>query len=641
MKGRIKAADNFKISTKAIKATSDLFEDSDISYPFIVHVQKKHDLLHYYVVLDVKKDKITIADPDRDVGIVHMLKEDLLEEWTGVAIFFQKGENYQPIIEKTPTLWDFQQLIVKRKRLLVPIFLSAVIIASLELISAYFFQNLIDSFIPNKLISEMTIISIGLVMGYLCSSVAMYLNRYLILKLERHISKNIIVMYIKHVFHLPMNFFASRTNGDIISRFQDTEKIVSAISSVYVVGILQTSIFITLGIVLLLQNAHLFFVSLLGIPIYIFIIVLFIKPFEKQSNQVMSASEKVTSELISDFSCMEAIKAMNWGDVLLHKNIAKLDSLLDATQKFMQMDQMQKTIKQLIDQLLEITVLVIGAHEIFAHRMSLGELVAFNTLLRYFMNPLQDIIGLQAKVQTAKVALNRFYEVLSLSQESLNFGDDLFLEGTKFDIELKNVCFGYGDGNFVLTDMSCSIAHRQKILVKGKSGCGKSTFAKLLAGFQICDEGQILIGKQNIENLDYKELRKHVLYVPQTTFVFNTTIIENLLMDNTKLVDENKIREVCKLVGLDKVIEQLPLGLDTPIGEHGSKLSGGQKQRICLARALLTDAKILILDESTSSLDVVSEEQIIKNICGLTSKTVVIIAHRLEIEEHVDSVMHI
>lgn len=638
--GIIRASSKLKISAKAIQASKHLFQDREISYPFIVHVQKNQELLHYYVVLDVKNDKVTIADPDEDIGIVHMLKKDLLAEWTGVAILFEKAKDYHRIVEKPLSLWQFQKLIVEKKHLLVPIFLSVVFITFLELISAYFFQNLIDSFIPKKLITEMTIISIGLIIGHVCSSISMYLNQSLILKLERNISKNIIMMYIKHVFHLPINFFINKTNGDIISRFQDTEKIVTAISSCYVVGIMQSSIFFALGIILALQNIHLFGVSVISIPIYVMIIIMFVRPFERQNKNVMAASETVTSELISDFSCMELIKSMNWTDVVLHKSNIKLEKLLNSTQKFMKMDQIQKTLKELVDHILEIMVLMIGAHEVFAQRISLGELVAFNTLLCYFMNPLQDIVGLQSKIQSAKVALNRLNEVLSVPQEKLK-GDSLHHKNTDADIKVENVCFGYGDGKVVLANISCSILRQQKVLLQGQSGCGKSTFAKLLAGFLTCHNGRIIVGEQDIKNLNPVEWRKHVLYVPQIPYIFNTTIFENLLMDCSRKISDDKIKTVCELVGLDEVINQLPLGLDTVIGEHGSKLSGGQKQRLCLARALLTDAEVLILDEVTSSLDFISEEQIIKNICNLTKKTVIIITHRLEVAKYVDQIIKI
>ena len=636
--GIVKAADEMGFETRPVQADKTLFDMSDVPYPFIVHVNKEGKLQHYYVVYQTKKDYLVIGDPDPSVKITKMSKERFFSEWTGVAIFLAPKPSYQPHKDKKNGLLSFLPLIFKQKSLIAYIVLSSLLVTIINIGGSYYLQGILDEYIPNQMKSTLGIISVGLVVTYILQQVMGFSRDYLLTVLSQRLSIDVILSYIRHIFELPMSFFATRRTGEIISRFTDANSIIDALASTILSLFLDVSILILVGGVLLAQNPSLFLLSLISIPIYMVIIFSFMKPFEKMNHDVMQSNSMVSSAIIEDINGIETIKSLTSEENRYQNIDSEFVDYLEKSFKLSKYSILQTSLKQGTKLVLNILILWFGAQLVMSSKISIGQLITFNTLLSYFTTPMENIINLQTKLQSAKVANNRLNEVYLVESEfqvQENPVHSHFLMG---DIEFDDLSYKYGFGRDTLTDINLTIKQGDKVSLVGVSGSGKTTLAKMIVNFFEPYKGHISINHQDIKNIDKKVLRRHINYLPQQAYIFNGSILENLTLGGNNMISQEDILRACELAEIRQDIERMPLGYQTQLSD-GSGLSGGQKQRIALARALLTKAPVLILDEATSGLDVLTEKKVIDNLMSLTDKTILFVAHRLSIAERTNSVI--
>jgi len=636
--GIVKAADEMGFETRPVQADKTLFDMSDVSYPFIVHVNKEGKLQHYYVVYQTKKDYLIIGDPDPSVKITKMSKERFFSEWTGVAIFLAPKPSYQPHKDKKNGLLSFLPLIFKQKSLIAYIVLSSLLVTIINIGGSYYLQGILDEYIPNQMKSTLGIISVGLVITYILQQVMSFSRDYLLTVLSQRLSIDVILSYIRHIFELPMSFFATRRTGEIISRFTDANSIIDALASTILSLFLDVSILILVGGVLLAQNPNLFLLSLISLPIYMVIIFSFMKPFEKMNHDVMQSNSMVSSAIIEDINGIETIKSLTSEENRYQNIDSEFVDYLEKSFKLSKYSILQTSLKQGTKLVLNILILWFGAQLVMSSKISIGQLITFNTLLSYFTTPMENIINLQTKLQSAKVANNRLNEVYLVESEfqvQENPVHSHFLMG---DIEFNDLSYKYGFGRDILTDINLTIKQGDKVSLVGVSGSGKTTLAKMIVNFFEPYKGHISINHQDIKNIDKKVLRRHINYLPQQAYIFNGSILENLTLGGNHMISQEDILRACELAEIRQDIERMPMGYQTQLSD-GAGLSGGQKQRIALARALLTKAPVLILDEATSGLDVLTEKKVIDNLMSLTDKTILFVAHRLSIAERTNRVI--
>ena len=636
--GIVKAAKEMSFETRAIQADMSLFEMEDIPYPFIVHVNKEGKLQHYYVVYKNIKDHLIIGDPDPNVKVTKMTKERFASEWTGVAIFLAPAPSYKPHKDKKNGLMSFLPLIFRQRSLIFYIVLSSLLVTLINIGGSYYLQGILDEYIPNQMKSTLGIISIGLIITYILQQMMSFSRDYLLTVLSQRLSIDVILSYIRHIFELPMSFFATRRTGEVISRFTDANSIIDALASTILSLFLDVSILIIIGSVLLVQNTNLFLISLISVPIYIIIIFAFMKPFEKMNNDVMQSNSMVSSAIIEDINGIETIKSLTSEEARYQKIDSEFVDYLDKSFKLSKYSILQSSLKQGAQLILNIVILWFGAQIVMTGKISIGQLITFNTLLSYFTNPLENIINLQTKLQSAKVANNRLNEVYLVESEFKNtqtLTDSQFLAG---DICFEDISYKYGFGRDTLNNINLTIKQGDKVSIVGISGSGKTTLAKMIVNFFEPYKGRITINNNDLKMIDKKVLRQHINYLPQQAYIFSGSILENLTLGANQMISQEDIIKACEIAEIRQDIEQMPMGYQTELSD-GAGLSGGQKQRIALARALLTKAHVLILDEATSGLDVLNEKKVIENLMAMTDKTIIFVAHRLSISERTNQVI--
>lgn len=636
--GIVKAAKEMGFETRAIQADMSLFDMNDVPYPFIVHVNKEGKLQHYYVVYQTKKDHLIIGDPDPTVKVTKMSKERFSSEWTGVAIFLAPEPSYKPHKDKKNGLMSFLPLIFRQRVLIFYIILASLLVTLINIGGSYYLQGILDEYIPNQMKSTLGIISIGLIITYILQQLMSFSRDYLLTVLSQRLSIDVILSYIRHIFELPMSFFATRRTGEVISRFTDANSIIDALASTILSLFLDVSILTIVGGVLLVQNTNLFLLSLISVPIYIIIIFAFMKPFEKMNNDVMQSNSMVSSAIIEDINGIETIKSLTSEESRYQKIDSEFVDYLDKSFKLSKYSILQTTLKQGAQLILNIVILWFGAQLVMNGHISVGQLITFNTLLSYFTNPLENIINLQTKLQSAKVANNRLNEVYLVESEFSNsqtLTDSQFLTG---DIRFEDLSYKYGFGRDTLSDINLTIKQGDKVSLVGISGSGKTTLAKMIVNFFEPYKGRITINNNDLKLIDKKTLRQHINYLPQQAYIFSGSILENLTLGANQLISQEDIIRACEIAEIRQDIEQMPMGYQTELSD-GAGLSGGQKQRIALARALLTKASVLILDEATSGLDVLTEKKVIDNLMAMADKTIIFVAHRLSISERTNQVI--
>lgn len=636
--GLAHVARDLGLEVRPLKGDMELFAMKDISYPFIAHVLKDGRLLHYYVVLAADRDFIHIADPDPSVGMTKLARKQFEEEWTGVALLLAPTPRYQPQEEERSGLWAFLPLLVGQKALIAHIVAAALLVTLINIMGSYYLQSVIDTYVPDQMKTSLGVISLGLMVVYILQQFLTYAQDYLLLVLGQRLSIDVILGYIRHIFRLPMSFFSTRRTGEIVSRFMDANSIIDALASTILSIFLDLAMLLLISGVLFSQSSQLFLMSLLILPIYLLIILAFAKPFERFNQESMEAQAVLSSSIIEDINGIETIKSLQ----VEGGRYQVLDrDFVDYLKKAFRMhraESLQKVLKKAAQLLVNVAVLWFGSHLVMASKMSLGQLITFNALLVYFTNPLENLINLQTKLQAAKVANNRLNEVYLVQSEFAAEAPIKDLSYLKGDLQLEDVSYHYGYGRDILSHIHLQIKEGEKVAFVGLSGSGKTTLAKLLVSFFQPTSGKIRLGGTALDQIDKGSLREFVHYLPQQPYIFKGTIMENLLLGAREGVTQEKILWAVEMAGLREDIERLPQHYQTELTADSTALSGGQKQRLALARALLTDSAIYILDEATSSLDILTEKRILDHLMSL-DKTLIFIAHRLTIAEKVDRVL--
>lgn len=636
--GIAKGAEKIGLHAEALQGTPEEMEKSvkngEIQCPFIAHVLIGDELLHYIVVEKFLEDEINIFDPA--VGNQIISRKEFYKIWTGYLMTFVKTEKFMAHKEKSNNFRSFYQHLQGQYKFLGLIFLLSVLITGVGMISAYAFKEVTDLFISE--IYKKNIINMifgGLLILYIAQSVMQMIRGKIIAGVSHTLSERLTLDYFDHVIDLKMPSIQCRSTGEYMSRMADTDTIRNAISGATVTLLLDTMMIIVGGFALWYQNSRMFIVSLVVVLVYVLIVVLYRKPLKNRNREVMEKKAEVQSFFKESIDGIETVKAAGVEDYIKDKGRKKYERFQKADFENNVTNFRQEVLVQFVELTGILVVLWMGFEFVLAGRMSMGGLIAYYVLMSYFTEPMKNLIQLQPELESALIAADRLQDIISMSVEEHETGKEM----KNGDIVFKNIDFRYGGRERVLKNFSLKIEKGKNTAIVGTSGCGKTTLAKLLLKFYEYEKGEIYIGGTDIREMSVDDLRKKIVYVSQENFFFADSIKNNLILGRED-VKEEEIIEICKICAVDDFVKNMPMGYDTILAENGADLSGGQKQRLAIARALLQKPEVLILDESTSHLDTITEARIKDMLSTYRQNiTCIIIAHRLNTVRDCDKIV--
>lgn len=632
LKGLVVAAKKYGLKSKALKGEKEVLSKK-LPTPFIAHLKIECEdgnvTSHFVVVKNITKRKIEIWDPYPLTGKKKRTIESFCKDWSGYAVFFEPDADFTKN-KKINLITRFLPVLLPHRKTIIFSFISSVLLLLFGILSSFYYKYIFDEVVYSKAKFSLTTISSGILFVIIIQSIVTTIRNVLLSHFSFKTDLQLNFSYLSHIFDLPVSFFESRKSGEILSRLGDLEKIKQTFSSTAISGVMDVVMIIVSAPILFRINTSLFGISFITVLLAACISLFYAKIYRSYYSKVMSQNAEVQSYLYESLNGVATVKALNAEQVVNYEYEKKKMTAVNTTWTLNRFGISQGFLSGLISGVSGILVYWIGCSAIIDGTMSFGTLITFNSLLGYFSGPLFRLVNIQNQVQEALVAAERVGEILELEKEKNDSIRYMKPEHINGNIRLANVTFAYGSRRPVYKDFSLEIPAGSWTAFVGPSGSGKSTFVKLILKFYEPNEGRVFLDGNDVRDIDTAYLRSQIGYVPQEIFLFSGTVRENIALHNPDATLE-EIIEVAKKAGAHEFIEKLPKRYETVLGEHGGGLSGGEKQRLALARALLGNPSLIILDEATSSLDTVSEMEIHKVIRQLRSDkiSVILIAHRL------------
>ena len=634
IKGLIVAAEHLGFAPRPVKV--DLPTLAKQKLPAIVHWRGNH----YIVVYRVTRDKVIVSDPK--IGRRHLTRQEFVKEWNGYTLLLTPTAKFKQVPEAERNVWKYFQLLKPHKLVLLEIVAASLIIQMLGLITPIFTQILLDRVVVQRSTSTLIAIGSGLIVFSLFGVAMSSLRRYLLYHTANKLDLSLIVGFISHTFRLPLSYFETRYVGDITSRISENRKIRDFITGEAISTMLDIlSVFIYISL-MLWYSWQLSLMALAVIPVFVINAIIFTPFLLKVSRESFAAKTKEQSYLIQAIKGIGTVKSMG-----VERNVRwRWEDLINESVRINFSGKMileRLTVSTgIIQTLISQFTLLLGVWLVIQQQLTIGQLVAFNMLVGNVVSPFKRLIGLWNQFQEILVAVERLDDVIdSPPEEDLSSSNLINLPSINGYIRFEDVTFRYNLENETntLTNLSFEIKPGQTVALVGRSGSGKTTIAKLLLGLYTPTKGKILIDNQNLSNISLHSLRKQTGIVDQNTFLFGGTIKENLTVAHPQ-ASMAELEQASKLAGAADFINELPLRYETQIGEGGGLMSGGQRQRLAIARALLNNPRLLILDEATSNLDAESEQIIQNNLDTiLKTQTTLVIAHRLSTVRNADLIL--
>ncbi len=529
---------------------------------------------------------------------------------------------------------------VPHTRLFVLDFSCAILAALLELAFPMSVQWMIDSLLPTGKWSTIAAAGVGLLALYMISMGLQFVVNYWGHKLGINIETDMRKQLFSHVQKLSFRFFDNTKTGHVMSRitndlFEIGEVAHHGPEDLFIA--LMT--FVAAFGIMLTVNWELAVITFTVVPVLVWLIVFFNKKLNRAATTMFASIADVNARVEDSVSGIRVVKSFGneafeeakFGENNAKFRLAKLRSYLVISFSASGM--------YMLTRLISLIVLICGAWYTYQGKLSYGELVAFLLYVNIFLKPIDKINALMESYPKGMAGFKRFCELLDTEPDVKDEPDAVDVKKLRGNIEFNQVTFGYENHSKVLRSIDLSIREGETVAFVGPSGAGKSTLCSLIPRFYEVDEGTISIDGIEIRKMTQRSLRAHIGIVQQDVFLFNGTMRENIAYGRLGASDK-EIAEAAHRAHLGALIDSLPEGLDTLIGERGFKLSGGQRQRLAIARMFLKNPPILILDEATSALDTETEAVIQQALEELAvNRTTLIIAHRLATIRHADRIV--
>ena len=628
-------AESLGFTTKGVRCSFE--EMRRFELPFIVHWEG----YHYVVVYGASSSQVWMADPA--VGFRKLSVEEFERGWDGTCLTFTPPRDISNADTSHSPWMRFARYLLPYRKVLLHLFMATFVIQMLGLVPPLIIQNVLDAVVVHQNVSLLHLLIVGLIISNVFTLLTATIRNVLTNFMVRKLDFTMMSQFLRHTLSLPYSFFAKRQTGDIFARFQENQTIRTFLTEATITTVLNVLMVFIYVTVLFLYNVKMTLL-LMAFVIPLLAMTLAVTPKVKNyARQIFTTTTDAKSYLMEALSGAETVKGMGIERSVRIKWEAKYATALGVQYDAQSFAIGVGLVSQLLNAGTTIAILWAGANLVLAHELTIGQLVAFNTLMASVLEPMLGLVRLWSQLNDASVAMERLGDVLDLEPEQRpeELASRIIIPELRGEIGLDRVSFRYGgnDTPHVLENISVDIKPGELVAVVGRSGSGKTTLAKLLVGFYLPTEGKLTIDGYDIGVVDKEYFRAQVGYVMQNSLLFSGTIADNIAGGSDE-PDRPRIEEVARQADAHGFISKLPLGYQQLVGERGMGLSGGQIQRLCIARALYRDPRLLVLDEATSALDSQSESNIIANLDYIRAgRTAIVIAHRLSTIMRADKIL--
>ncbi|WP_281561677.1 type I secretion system permease/ATPase [Thalassomonas sp. RHCl1] len=588
----------------------------------------RHQDGHFFIIAKVANDEVLIHDLEKNKPTTHSY-EELASFWAGDLLLLSKRSSLLTESAKFGFSW-FLPALVKYKPYFTDVFLASFFIQLVGLASPIFFQVVIDKVLVHKGMTTLDVLAVGFFLVITFEVLLTGLRTYVFSHTTNRVDVELGSKLYKHMLSLPVAYFNTRRVGDTVARVKELDSIrefLTGSSLTVVLDILFSFVFFA---VMFYYAPLLTWIILGTIPFYLALSLLITPTLRKRLNEKFQRSAENHSFLVESVNGVETIKAMAVEPQLRNSWEDKLADYVNTSFKTSNLNNIYSQIAAYINKVGGLLTLYFGSIAVVSAELTIGQFIAFNMLAQRVSGPIMRLVNLWQDFQQANISLQRLGDVLNSPAEPGYNPNRATLPAIKGQVLFENVVFRYGpDRAPVINNISFQCRPGEVIGIVGRSGSGKSTLTKLVQRLYVPESGRVLIDGVDLAMVEPAWLRRQVGVVLQENFLFNRTVRENIALVDPGM-PMTQVVQAAQLAGAHEFILELPEGYDTVIGEQGSSLSGGQRQRIAIARALVTNPKILIFDEATSALDYESERIIQANMRRISAgRTVFIIAHRL------------
>ena len=633
--GLRRGAETLGFNTRQVKASAQLLDQlNKAPLPAIIHWKG----YHWVVLYGQKGKKYVIADPG--VGIRYLTREELLKGWdNGIMLLLTPDDSrfYQQSDDKIGGFGRYLMRVLPYRAILIQAIAINIVIGLLSLVSPLMMQLLTDDVLVRGDTQLLTVVAIGAIAMSLFSSAIGLVQSHLIGHFGQRLQLGLILEYGRQLLRLPLSYFEGRRSGEVVSRIADVDHINELVSQI-VLG-LPSQFFIALVSLgfMLFYSWGLTLATLAAFILVTLVNLLFLPALRQKTRSAIVLGTENQGFLVETFRGVQVLKTTQATPQAWQEYQANYGRLANLGWSTMKLGLYSGTITSIISTFTNIALLWLGSYLVINSTLSIGQLLAFTGMSGNFLGFLGSVIGLVDEFITAQIVIQRLTEVIDATPEDEKDEKKPWAElKGNIDITCTNLNFHHAGRVDLLQDFSLIIPGGQVIALIGKSGCGKSTLAKLLAGLYFLQSGNIRYSIYNQQDLSMECLRQQVVLVPQEPHFWSRSIIENFRFSYPQITFEQIVR-ACEIAGADEFISKLPDKYQTVLGEFGANLSGGQRQRLAIARAIVTNPPILILDESTGALDPVSEAKLLDQLLShRLGKTTIMISHRPKVIRRAD-----
>lgn len=615
------AAKEIGLVSKGYKI-DDIDKLTEIEKPFISQIVI-NNYKHFVVVYKIKNEKITIMDPAK--GITKIKVSEFNNLWTGYILILEPYKQLPVYNENNYIISILKEIIWNNKKIIINLFSLTIIVTLFICVYSYYFKIIIDKVLStNKL--NLLIITIIFLLIFTIKTLVEYLRNNLLLYLNQKIDLSIITKTTDKIISLPYSYYKNKTTGEMISRINDLFYIKNVISKIIITIFLDIILSLVTMIILFNINKTMSIYLIIIIILYIIIFLIFKPSIKNMTNIIQEDNSKINSLLVESISSYETIKGLNL-EKIFQKKINKLYlNSINNNLNFTKLINTQESFVDLFEGIILLFITYQGTIFILDKSLTIGSLITFNSLVYYFLSPIRNSLEFYKEFFYVKNSVERINNILNYKCKSLDKLTNLNLTG---DITIKNLEFSYNNKSNIINNISLRINDKDKVLILGPSGSGKSTLLKLIYKYYEVNRDKIYINNYDINDFSLRDIRENITYISQNELLYNDTIRNNIILDRN--ISEEEFLNVCKMVYINDIVKDNLLSYNYVLEESGANLSGGQKQRIILARSLLKNSKIILIDEGLNEIDINLERKILKKIFSYyKDKTIIIVSHRLD-----------